>query len=423
MDRRTFLKMTALSTLASQTTGLASITDPAFGAALTDETEEQYWENIRAQFPITKELYYMNNGTMGPSPRTVTERVTKRIEYVDRTGEYNGNFDNVRKAVARVVGSTAEEIAFTHNVSEAISIVASGVKLKAGDEVILTDQEHAGNAIPWLARAKRDGIKVKFVTLAPDDATILERINSLITPNTRGIAVPHVTCTTGHVLPIKEIVNLAKPRGIWVMADGAHPPGMMQVNVKDLGVDAYASCGHKWLCGPKGVGFLSITPEFMEKVDPVWTGAEADNKWDYDGTLNFLTTASRYDFASQNFALFDGLQGAIEWMEEIGFEKIERRLQHLTGLLRVGLEPYVGSDLYFLTPKTSITGLTTIKLTKQNYQTFWGEILGRHKIRTRVVPESKLDANRFSVHIYTSVADVNHFLTSFEDVIKNPKKP
>ncbi len=386
--------------------------------ALTLATDEAYWNTIRKHYPITRQLIYMNNGTMGPSPREVTERVTKRIEYVDSTGDYGGDYEGLRKAIALVVGAASgDEIAYTHNVSEAISIVASGVEMKAGDEVILSDQEHAGNAIPWLARAKRDGIVVKFVTLAPDDATVLNRINELITARTRVIAVPHVTCTTGQVLPIKEISKLAHEKNIWVMADGAHPPGMMQLNVKDLGVDAYTSCGHKWLCGPKGIGFLYITDAFMQHVLPTWSGAEADKYWGYDGKLDFLPTASRYDFATQNFALFDGLHAAIDWMSAIGFDKIESRIQHLTSYMRTQLHEALGDRFHYLTPATSITGLTTIKLEGRDCQDFANKLMSKHKVRTRVVHESKLDANRLSLHIYSSMEDVDKFIEAAKDLL------
>jgi cysteine desulfurase / selenocysteine lyase len=419
MDRRSFLRMSLATPLAAKilTTENAIATGPANTPIALDES---YWSGIRAQFPISQgELLYMNNGTMGPSPRAVTERVTNRIAHVDRTGDYGGNYEEIKKAVARVIGAPShDDIAFTHNVSEAISIIASGVKLAAGDEVILTDQEHGGNAIPWLARAKKDGIVVKFVKLVPDDAAVLGNFFDAVTSRTKVICVPHVTCTTGQVLPIAEISALARRNGIWMVADGAHPPGMMNVNVEHLGVHAYASCGHKWLCGPKGIGFLYVAPEMREFVDPTWTGAEADKVWEYSGKLEWLPSASRYDFATQNFALYDGLLGAIEFMESIGFNNIEQRLQALTMHLRTRMREEWGETFDILTPATSITGLTTIKLRTKPYLEFSSDMLAKHKVRTRVVAESGLDANRFSCHIYTSPEDIEKFIAAGRDVLR-----
>lgn len=422
MDRRSFLKMSIATPFAASVLSSDILTSEAIasgpGGLGSSAHDEAYWSGIRDQFPITKELLYMNNGTMGPSPKVITDRVTARIAHVDRTGDYGGNYDKIKEAVARVLGAPShEDIALTHNVSEAISILASGLKLKSGDEVILTDQEHGGNAVPWLARAKKDGIVIKFVKLVPDDAAVLGNFFDAITPRTKVICVPHIPCTTGQVLPIAEISALARRSGIWMIADGAHPPGMMSVNVQHLGVHAYTSCGHKWLCGPKGVGFLYITPEMREVCDPTWCGAESDKVWTYSGQLEWAPSAARYDFATQNYALYDGLLGAIEWMEAIGFNNIEQRLQALTMHLRTRMAEELEGHYDMLTPATSITGLTTIKLRRKQYQEFANELLAKHKIRTRVVPESNLEANRFSCHIYTSPEDIERFITGAKDVL------
>ncbi len=445
MDRRTFLQTTLASTTAASST-LRSIRNKVLNLASiapTDrnplsqpkimppiKTDESYWNAIRDEFPIVQNLLYFNNGTMGPSPLVVTERVTKRIEHVDATGDYGGDYEGIRTAIARVINAeSGDQIAFTHNVSEAISIVSSGIDLKAGDEVLLTNQEHAGNAVPWLTRKKRDGIEIKFVTLTDEnlnpytDDEFVQRVSDAITPRTRAISMPHLTCTTGHLLPIKRLAALARSKArvngapIWFMVDGAHPPGMLQTDVRDLGVHAYASCGHKWLCGPKGIGFLYIAPDFIEHVIPTWSGAEADKYWGYDGKLDFMTTASRYDFATQNFALFDGLQCAIEFMGKIGFDNIEARVKYLTGLLRSGLHELSDGKFRFLTPEASMTSITSIKLNAMPYREFADKLMANCKARTRVVPEGNLEANRFSVHIYTSPDDIGKFLEGTKSVL------
>ncbi len=439
MDRRTFIQMTLASSTAL--TANRTILAKAVPIAINGEpnqhtgnsaspTDEAYWDSIRSEFPITQKLIYMNNGTMGPSPRSVTERVTKRIEYVDRTGEYNGDYEAIRTALAKLLNAeSGDQMAFTHNVSEAISIVASGIDLKAGDEVLLTNQEHAGNAIPWLARKKRDGIVVRFVSLTDTNANgysdddFVQRVSDAITPRTRAISMPHITCTTGQLLPIKRLTALAREKAasngapIWFLSDGAHPPGMLQTDVRDLGVHAYASCGHKWLCGPKGIGFLYIEPELMHHVIPTWCGAEVDKYWGYDGRLDFLPTASRYDFATQNFALFDGLHAAVDFMQNIGMDNVEARVKYLTKMLRDGLRQFADGRFRFLTPDASVTGLTTIKLDKMQYQDFANTLRSKYKVRTRVVPEGALNANRFSVHIYTSEEDVQKFLDGAKAVL------
>jgi len=431
MDRRTFLTSIATTaaipailgdkSFANIANGLAK--KPVISPALFAD-DEKYWGVIRDEFPIVNNLLYFNNGTMGPSPRMVTQRVTQRIEHVDSTGDYGGDYEGIRTQIAKVINAeSGDQIAFTHNVSEAISIVSSGIDLRAGDEVLLTNQEHAGNAIPWLARKKRDGIVIKFVPLTDErwnpysDDEFVQRVSDAITPRTRAISMPHLTCTTGHLVPIKRLAALARSKNIWFLADGAHPPGMLQTDVRDLGVHAYASCGHKWLLGPKGIGFLYISPDFLEHVIPTWSGGEADKYWGYDGKLDFLPTASRYDFATQNFALFDGLSAAIDFMQKIGFDKVEARVKYLTGILRSGLREISNGKFRFLNPETSVTGLTSIKFDKMDYKDFANKLMANCKARTRIVPEGNLEANRFSVHIYTSPDDIAKFLEGAKAVL------
>lgn len=418
MDRRTFLKLSASAPLVVP--GIADAMPEFKDKPALDIRSEAYWASVQSQFPIMKEMLYFNNGTVGPSPKSVTDVVTKQIQHVDKTADYGYDHEALRKSIGRVLGADKDDIALTHNVSEGISIIASGLRMKIGDEVILTDQEHGGGAMPWLARAKRHGIVVKFVELDPDPGVIVQRIHKAITSRTRAIAIPHVPCTTGQVLPVEEIGILARDHEIFYFVDGAHPPGMMQVDVKKIGCDAYASCGHKWLLGPKGTGFLYIAKDGREQVMPSWSGAEADKKWEYNGNMEFLDSASRYDFGTQNSALYMGLQSAIEWQEQIGFANIEQRVHDLTAHLRSGLEAHVQSKkISILTPGYAWGGVTTIKLADPSkYQEFASQLWTKHKIRTRVVPESNLMANRFSVHVYTLKKDVDTFLHGVNDVLR-----
>jgi cysteine desulfurase/selenocysteine lyase len=423
MNRRTFLKLSAIAPAAAAVTAGSS---PGNAIAENIATfiggEEAYWNSIRKQFPINKNLLFFNNGTMGPSPISVTEAVTKQIEHVDATADYGYDHDKLNASIGRVIGASADDVTTTHNVSEGISIIASGLRMEPGDEVLLTNQEHGGGAVPWLARAKRHGIKVKFVELDPSDDITFERFEKAMTNRTKCIAVPHLTCTMGYLLPVKRLAELAHSRGAYLFVDGAHPPGMLQVDVKGIGCDAYASCGHKWLLGPKGTGFLYITKEFREQVVPTWTGAEADKHWDYaaaDGNLEFLPTANRYRFATQSSSLYVGLQAAIEWQEKIGFAKIEARVLELTKQLREGLTPLTaGGKFDMLTPPHHMSGVTSIKLKNHSrYRDFAVALENKYKIRTRVVPENDLEANRFSVHIYTSNEDVEKFISGFADCL------
>lgn len=157
-----------------------------------------------------------------------------------------------------------------------------------------------------------------------------------------------------------------------------------------------------------------------EVVAPSWTGAEADKHWDYKGNLEWLDTASKYDFGTQSSSLFTGLRAAIDWQELIGAPNIETRVNELTDQLRQGLMKLMPGRFDILTPLTSRSGITTIRLKNpERYKDFANALQAKYKIRTRIVPEGDLQANRFSVHIYTSKKDIDIFLKATEDVLKN----
>lgn len=420
-SRRAFLQRVAGGALGGLL--LTSLPEGAEGAPLPDPMpeappeDEAFWAVVRQQFPLQATPLYMNNGTLGPSPYVVQNAIRAETELVDRTGKYGG-WDEVRPAVAEFIGASAEEISLTHNVTEGINVVACGLPLKRGDEVILTDHEHAGNALPWLARARRDGIVIRTLPLAMEAAETLNRLNDLITSRTRVIAVPHVTCTTGQVLPGKEIASLGHDRGLWVMLDAAHTPGMLPLDVRMLGCDFLASCGHKWLMGPKGTGFLYVRKEMLETLEPVWVGGGSDAGWDVKrGTFSFRADAHRFDFGSQSSALFAGLGAAMAFLRQLGVEQVSRRAGYLAGLVRAELES-LGARATVLTPGEAggHAAIIGFRLARVPFDTLQALLRDTHGIITRMVPENGVNCNRVSTHIYNSPDDVRRLAAAIRSV-------
>src|SRR5206468_4065388 len=169
-------------------------------------------------------------------------------------------------------------LALLRNATEANSYIANGIDMKAGDEVLMTDQEHPGGEHPWNLRAKRYGVVVKKVTLpkpVQNAAQVLNLFNDAITPRTRVMFFSHITPATGVVLPAKELCALARSKGILSAVDGAHVIGMMRLNVHALGCDMYSSSQHKWLLAPKGSGFLSVRDDVTASL---WTTISPDGE-------------------------------------------------------------------------------------------------------------------------------------------------
>ncbi len=385
--------------------------------------DENFWTILRQQFPLDSKRIYLNNGTMGPSPFPVIDAVTKKMMYVDSTGEYGG-WEDSRKSIAKFVNVDAEEICLTHNVTEGINIICWGLDLKKDDEIIITNHEHAGGALPWLNRAKLHGLNVKFFNLGITAEETLTNLKKKITTKTTIIAIPHIVCTIGQIKPIKEIIKLAKKLNIKVFVDGAHGTGMLDLDLKDLDCDYYASCCHKWLCGPKGTAFLYIKKDAQDTIQPYFVGAGSDNGWNIieppSPKINgYTNSAHRFDFGTQNAALWQGVNAAINFMETISMKLVESRVKYLATTLQNELINLKNSNLVMLTSTEEISrgAIIAFKLKNLEYQNFQTEA-NNANFRIRVVPENGVNGIRVSTHIYNSLDEINKFIKFVDEMSK-----
>src|SRR5712692_1595822 len=301
--------------------------------SLYDSNEEEYWTEMRKQFVIPEDEVYLNNGTVGSSPLPVLRAIIDCYQNEERMAQSEPEdypiwgyaaWNEFRDPLAAFVGCKRDEIALVRNATEANSYIANGLDLKAGDEVLMTDQEHPGGEHPFNLRAKRYGVVVKKITLpkpVPNAAAVLNLISDAITPRTRVLFFSHTTTATGVVLPAKELCALARSKGILSAVDGAHVPGMMSLNLHDLGCDMYSSSPHKWLQATKGSGFLYVRDEV---IDRVWNTIATEG-WD-----DTKIRAERFQrIGSSNVPALWGLRASIQLANDIGMERIEKRHRQL----------------------------------------------------------------------------------------------
>jgi selenocysteine lyase/cysteine desulfurase len=320
--------------------------------------------------------------------------------------------------LASFLGVGTDELSLTHNTTEGINIMVWGLPLQKGDEVILTTHEHVGNGLPWLNRSKLDGIVLR--TFEPQDTQEknLVEIKKLINSKTKVIAVPHVTCTTGLVFPIKEIAELAKSKGIYTAIDGAHGAGTFDLNISELGCDFYAGCFHKWLLGPVGTGFLYVKKELLDELQAIQVGGYSDAGWDITTQPPILKgynpTAHRYDYGTQSRALYVGVAAAAKFHLEIGKAKVESRIRELNDHVYDGLQA-MGSKIQILTPSEKLARIAMIsfKSDSLDYKKLGSE-LAKEGFRIRQVPESGVNAIRVSTHIYNSKAEIDDLIKAIE---------
>lgn len=419
-SRRTFIKQSAFTALGL---GITLPSTPMASAAYTlnlDANNPDYWVNLRNAFPLDKTWHYLNNGTMGPSPFSVIEAVHKGMMQGDEFGHYSG-WDLTTQKIAAFVGANQNEIALTHNTTEGINIYTWGLPLQAGDEVIVTTHEHVGNAFPWLNRQRLHGIKLIPFNPGNTAQETVHQIEQLITPKTKVIAVPHVLCSQGQILPIREISRLGKSRGLFVVVDGAHGAGMLNLNLHELGCDAYASCCHKWMLGPKGTGFLFVKESMQEVIQPYFVGGGSDDAgWNLASQPIQMGTyakgAHRYYGGTQSLGLYQGVNASIEFLESIGMNKVADRIQTLGDYTTKGLLA-LGKKVEVLTPieKQSFAGIIGFRSTRLDANTFYNKAM-EQKIRIRMVAENGINCLRVSTHIYNQPANIDALLNLLDTV-------
>lgn len=430
VSRRGFLKgLAGASAAASVVEGAAEAAQASLRAiegldAATPEAE--YWAKVRAEFMITEEVAFMNNGTLGPMPKPVYYTVVENYRALacdpaEPNRAMSDAGEEVRKKSAAFLGADPGEIALTRNTTEGMSFISNGLDMKAGDEVLLTFHEHPGGLQPWKLKAKRTGVvlkELKFPIPTPDPAAILNLFNDAITPRTRVISVSHITYQTGCGVPVKELCALARSRGILTLVDAAHPLGMMKLDLHDLGVDFYAMSPHKWLDAPTGTGLLYLRRESQERVWPTvastgWDGRDGTGKLDES-----RNNAMRFDRLSQrSWPLVLAQGAALDFQNAIGREKIEGRVRALHARLRERLQAIPGVKIYTSAHPALHCGLLGFTLEGRLNKDVVETLLRRHHVRVRST-EYGLNTVRASTHFYNTEAQVDRLAEGIADVFK-----
>lgn len=403
MIRRNFLSVMGLGMLRAGNGKHLRLPDPA------TVSDDEYWAQVRMQYPLTRDRVYMNTGGLGPAPYTVIDAVQQTMMDLQRISEHgHRKITEAREPIAAFFGAAPETIAFTRNATEANATIASGLTfLQSGDEVIIETHAHPGGAIPWMSRQKQHGIRVRAFEPDPESAAgNLARIEALITPRTRVIQVSHLTAPTGIVMPVALIAELAQAHDLWFHVDGAQSAGAFPVDLKAIGCDSYGTSGHKWMGATHGTGLLYIRQERLDEVMPTEVGAYSDNgTFDIPDQLEYHPTAVRYECGTRDATKIVGMQAAVDMLQTIGMERVALYGKELGIYLHNRLREIDGVTV--LTPQdpTLRAGITTFQTAGVPCRDMYRRLAQDFKLRCRIVTERGLDAIRVSTHIFNNRAE------------------
>jgi cysteine desulfurase / selenocysteine lyase len=331
-------------------------------------------EQIRADFPILfreiygKPLVYLDNGASAQKPRSVIDAMTHAYEFeyanVHRGLHYLSNtattkFEEARSVVRRFLNARHdEEIIFTRNTTEAINLVASsfGAPFKEGDEIVVSIMEHHSNIVPWHFLRERKGCVLKWAPISDSGEFLVDEFEKLLTPRTRMIALTHMSNVLGTVVPVKEIVKIARARGIPVMIDGSQAAVHMPVDVQDLDCDFYCFTGHK-VYGPTGIGVLYGRQHLLNSMQPYMGGGDMIETVTVD-KVTYNVSPHRFEAGTPAFVDAIGLGAALNYMMQVGRDRIaaheaelktyvHERLAELNWLRIYGQAPGKGAIVAF----------------------------------------------------------------------------
>jgi selenocysteine lyase/cysteine desulfurase len=388
------------------------------GASLRETDADDYWNRLRQeQFVMPGKRAFLNTGSLGVAARPVLDAVSAYLDHaaaldvtalqVERYPRWGyETLDAERTELAAFVGCGKDELAITHNATEAMSIIAGGMPLARGAEVLLTDQEHPSGRGPWQVREAKGELTTRVVDipLPPDNpGQLVDRIVSAIGPKTRVLSFSGITSPTGLLMPIREICDAARERGVITVVDGAHMSGQVPYRIDDMHCDYYAGSPHKWLFAPAGSGLLYIREERLDEHFPVIATAGWDDK---------SMKAGRFmRFGTNNRAIIEGLMAGLHFAQEIGPDAIYARIHELAvDVYRRASElPYV--ELLSPEDDSMYGSLVTfrINLPEQKLQKLW-QLCDERLIWTTSNPRL-----RVSTHVHTRRQDLDLFFETLAE--------
>jgi isopenicillin-N epimerase len=344
---------------------------------------------VKELFLLDPDVTFLNHGSFGATPRAVFERYQawqrelerEPVDFIAR--RLDGLLAEARAALAEYVGARPGDLTFVQNATAGVNMAARALGLRPDDEVLSTNLEYGACILTWQRHCT--------LVQAP-----YEELFEHVTERTRAVFVSHVTSETALRLPVETIVREARARGLVTVVDGAHAPGQLDLDLDALGADFYAGNCHKWMCAPKGAGFLHVRPEWQERVDgPIVS-------WGYEEPATFTSRTERQ--GTRDAAAYLTVPAAIEFQRE---HDVRERCVALAREARRDLCGLLGTDP--IAPEEMLVQMASVRLPAPDpdvSQRLWRE----HRIEIPVSHSGEL--MRISIAAYNDRGDVDRLLAA-----------
>ena len=382
--------------------------------------------DIRRLTPAVQNHAYFSTSGFSPKPDPVIEETARWIRFQNQgpalphvAEKMNELLETARATAASAFKANSSEIVLGENTTVGINVVANGFDWEAGDNLILSNDEHPGNLIPWYNIATRYGVELRFAKATEDYSQFLEEFTALLDNRTRVVSISHLSRYTGLRFPVREMIDIAHRKDVPVLLDGAQAFGSIPVDVKAIDCDFYAFSGHKYIMAPQGTGGLYVRGDRIKWLKPSWIGSHSERKFDLEGNYELLDEAKRFEFGTRNLADQAGFTKALKMWESIGWQRVYDYIRRYTDRLKSALEAV--PNMILSTPREfeKSSGIVTFEIPGLKAADITSSLLDEEKILVSPVDYTS-ERIRVSTHVFNTEEETDRLIGGLKRLCQEP---
>ena len=381
---------------------------------------------MKELFQLDKNITYLNFGSFGACPKEIFEDYLnwqyllekEPVQFVTVNGiDY---INNSRKVLGDYLNCNSKDLVFVSNPTYAINVLAKNLNLNYGDEVLATNLEYGALDRTWAYYCKKNGAKYirQHIDLPIQSKKhFIENFWKGYTSNTKVIFISQITSTTGLVLPVKEICEEAKNKGLLTIVDGAHVPGHIELDLSEIKVDFYTGACHKWMMTPKGCSFLYAKPEFQELLDPLiisW-GYESDNP---SGSQFF--DYHQYN-GTRDFSAFLTVPKSVEFMQKYNWKAVSKKCKSMLLEQAPKLFKLLGAQPLAPLTDSFFGQLCSFEINTHSPQELQRELFEKYRIEIPIMLQGDEKYIRVSFQAFNTTEDIDYLVDALKKIASNEK--